>query len=116
MRKCTTCKELKHENDFYQSQQDSICKECRKAYRRATYVSKRKTPKLTEEEKRKRYNEYHRKYRERKKDTLNKRRRENYRQRTEEQKELKRKRSEHRNANLYTEGGMQIYIQRVIIM
>ena len=104
MRQCTKCKEVKGEDGFYHSQSDSICKECRKKYRREHYKSVRSTPVLTEEEKKERYNAYHRRYREDNRQNISERRRSNYSNRTDKQKELKRQRSTRRNAFLYTEG------------
>jgi len=81
------------------------CRECAKRRRRerhkATY--QRKTTPLTPEQRRDRYNAYHRKYRLKNKTTINQQRRDNYQHRTPEQIESKRERSERRNKLLHAD-------------
>ena len=66
MRRCTKCNEWLDEDKFYDLYLNGYtCKECRRKHRRKTYVSVRKIPLLTEEEKKVRYNAYHREYKRR---------------------------------------------------
>ena len=48
-KKCTKCLAQKKASEFYEKegQRDSICKECRKIYRRKKYISEKKVDELS---------------------------------------------------------------------
>ena len=69
---CTGCKQWHDLDAFYVSngRVSSACKAYRKARKKAGYVSQRKNPLLTDEEKRARYNAYQRNHRKKERATL----------------------------------------------